>query len=80
VFLSSHILSEVEALCDRVAILRAGDLIEAAAGYLDGLRRSLAGMPPNNPESRGAVGEWHVAVGGAWLPTGLWWRGARGPG
>ncbi len=28
VFLSSHILSEVEALCDRVAILRAGHLIE----------------------------------------------------
>jgi ABC-2 type transport system ATP-binding protein len=28
VFLSSHILSEVEALCDRVAILRAGELID----------------------------------------------------
>ena len=28
VFLSSHILSEVEALSDRVAILRAGDLVE----------------------------------------------------
>jgi ABC-2 type transport system ATP-binding protein len=28
VFLSSHILAEVEALCDRVAILRAGHLIE----------------------------------------------------
>ncbi len=28
VFLSSHILSEVEALCDRVAILRAGKLID----------------------------------------------------
>lgn len=28
VFLSSHILDEVEALCDRVAILRAGKLIE----------------------------------------------------
>src|SRR3954470_19009966 len=28
VFLSSHILSEVEALCDRVAILRAGRLAE----------------------------------------------------
>jgi ABC-2 type transport system ATP-binding protein len=28
VFLSSHILAEVEALCDRVAILRAGRLIE----------------------------------------------------
>ena len=28
VFLSSHILSEVEALCDRVAILRRGELLE----------------------------------------------------
>jgi ABC-2 type transport system ATP-binding protein len=28
VFLSSHILSEVEAVCDRVAILRAGHLVE----------------------------------------------------
>jgi ABC-2 type transport system ATP-binding protein len=28
VFLSSHILSEVEALCDRVAILRAGELLD----------------------------------------------------
>jgi len=28
VFLSSHILGEVEALCDRVAILRAGELVE----------------------------------------------------
>jgi len=28
VFLSSHILSEVEALCDRIAILRAGHLVE----------------------------------------------------
>ena len=28
VFLSSHIMSEVEALCDRVAILRAGKLVE----------------------------------------------------
>jgi ABC-2 type transport system ATP-binding protein len=28
VFLSSHILSEVEALCDRVAILRSGRLVE----------------------------------------------------
>ena len=28
VFLSSHILSEVEALCDRVGILRAGKLVD----------------------------------------------------
>ena len=31
VFLSSHILSEVEALCDRVGILRAGRLVEVGA-------------------------------------------------
>ena len=31
VFLSSHILSEVEALCDRVAILRAGKLVEVGS-------------------------------------------------
>jgi ABC-2 type transport system ATP-binding protein len=36
VFLSSHILSEVEALCDRVGILRAGRLVEQ--GTLDQLR------------------------------------------
>jgi ABC-2 type transport system ATP-binding protein len=36
VFLSSHILSEVEAVCDRVAILRRGRLVEV--GSLDDLR------------------------------------------
>jgi ABC-2 type transport system ATP-binding protein len=36
VFLSSHILSEVEAVCDRVAILRRGRLVEV--GTLDDLR------------------------------------------
>ena len=40
VFLSSHILSEVEALCDRVAILRAGHLVEA--GTLADLRHLSA--------------------------------------
>jgi polyether ionophore transport system ATP-binding protein len=37
VFLSSHILDEVEDLCGRVAILRAGKLVEVAV--LDDLRR-----------------------------------------
>jgi len=37
VFLSSHILSEVEALCDRVGILRAGRLVDE--GTLEQLRR-----------------------------------------
>ena len=36
VLLSSHILSEVEAVCDRVAMLRAGRIIEI--GHLDVLR------------------------------------------
>ena len=40
VFLSSHILSEVEALCDRVAILRQGRLVEL--GTLDELRHLSA--------------------------------------
>jgi ABC-2 type transport system ATP-binding protein len=37
VVLSSHVLSEVEAVCDRVAMLRGGRLIEL--GRLDALRR-----------------------------------------
>lgn len=40
VFLSSHILSEVEALCDRVAILRAGKLAEI--GTLEEMRHLSA--------------------------------------
>ena len=36
VLLSSHILSEVEAVCDRVAMLRTGRIIET--GHLDALR------------------------------------------
>jgi ABC-2 type transport system ATP-binding protein len=53
VFLSSHILREVDALCDRVAMLRAGRIIEA--GRLDVLRglasvrvhAQLEGMAPD---------------------------------
>jgi ABC-2 type transport system ATP-binding protein len=52
VFLSSHILSEVEALCDRVGILRAGKLVDE--GTLAELRHlhaqtievTFAGTPP----------------------------------
>ena len=40
VFLSSHILSEVEALCDRIAILRHGSLVEV--GTLADLRHVAA--------------------------------------
>jgi ABC-2 type transport system ATP-binding protein len=53
VFLSSHILSEVEALCDRVAILRAGRLVEigtlAEMRHLSALSVEIVfdGSPPD---------------------------------
>lgn len=53
VFLSSHILEEVEELCDRVAVLREGKLVEL--GTLDELRHlsavtveaTFSGAPPD---------------------------------
>jgi len=58
VFLSSHILSEVEALCDRIAILRAGRLVEVGTlaemrhlsalhveAQMDGSVPPLSGLP-----------------------------------
>jgi polyether ionophore transport system ATP-binding protein len=67
VFLSSHILSEVEALCDRIGILRAGRLVEQ--GTLAELRHLSAktvevtfdGQPPALPSLPGV----HVAPAGA---------------
>jgi ABC-2 type transport system ATP-binding protein len=53
VFLSSHILSEVEALCDRVAILRLGRLLElgtlAELRHLSALsiEATFEGVPPD---------------------------------
>jgi ABC-2 type transport system ATP-binding protein len=53
VFLSSHILSEVEALCDRVAILRMGELLEigtlAEMRHLSAfsVQATFAGRPPD---------------------------------
>jgi len=46
VFMCSHILSDIEVLCDRVAILKRGQL--AQVGYLDELRRANEG--PNRME------------------------------
>ncbi len=65
VFLSSHILSEVEALCDRVGILRAGTLVDE--GTLAELRHlgaqvvevTFAGPAPKLPRLDG------VSVAGA---------------
>ena len=41
VFMCSHILSDIEVLCDRVAILKSGRL--AQVGYLEELRQQVAG-------------------------------------
>ena len=41
VFMCSHILSDIEVLCDRVAILKRGRL--AQVGYLEELRQQVAG-------------------------------------
>src|SRR2546422_1910958 len=41
VFMCSHIMSDIEVLCDRVAILKGGRL--AHVGYLDELRQAIAG-------------------------------------
>jgi ABC-2 type transport system ATP-binding protein len=62
VFLSSHLLDEVEDVCQRVAILRAGVLVEVAT--LDELRRLettvfeavLAGPVPEFADLPGVVG------------------------
>jgi ABC-2 type transport system ATP-binding protein len=59
VFLSSHILEEVEALCDRVAVLRTGRLVEL--GTLQELRHlsaltveaTFAGQPPKVSHIKG---------------------------
>jgi ABC-2 type transport system ATP-binding protein len=51
VLLSSHILSEIERLCDRVGIIMKGKLLRT--GTLDELKQSAAdsdGVPPNSME------------------------------
>ncbi len=61
IFLSSHILDEVEALCDRVAILRAGKLVEV--GTLADMRHLSAltveatfdSTPPNVSHIKGVT-------------------------
>ncbi len=63
VFLSSHIMSEVEALCDRVGILRRGRLVDE--GTLADLRHlsthtvevTFAGPPPALPSLDGITVE-----------------------
>jgi ABC-2 type transport system ATP-binding protein len=70
VFLSSHVLSEVEALCDRVAILRQGRLVEigtlAELRHLSALtvEATFSGQPP---DVTGIPGVSAVAIAGRQL-------------
>ena len=64
VFLSSHILSEAEALSDRVAILRAGELVEVGTHSVPGWRPCwLSGRMSRSSRSRrspaSAMRKWH---------------------
>ncbi|HVL84799.1 MAG TPA: ABC transporter ATP-binding protein [Pseudonocardia sp.] len=69
VFLSSHLLGEVEAVCDRVGILRAGRLVEVAGiADLRRLRRTdvevaFAGPAPELGAVPGVVGVEALAPG-----------------
>ena len=62
IFLSSHILEEVEALCDRVAILRAGNLVElgtlAEMRHLSALtvEATFENKPPKVDDIKGVSG------------------------
>jgi ABC-2 type transport system ATP-binding protein len=67
VLLSSHVLSEVEAVCDRVAMLRAGRLVEV--GRLDRLRELAAlhvraRLSAAVPDVSSVPGVRHVSVDG----------------
>jgi ABC-2 type transport system ATP-binding protein len=74
VFLSSHILSEVEAVCDRVAMLRRGRLIET--GHLGMLQRlggvrvraEFDGAPPDVSAVQGVTA---LEVGDRWVECDL---------
>ncbi|WP_225335643.1 ABC transporter ATP-binding protein [Halomicrobium urmianum] len=73
VFFSSHVLGQVEAVCDRVAILQDGELIaqdtieglQAAAGSGGTITVTLDGRPDGTLETvRGVAGVSNVAVDG----------------
>ncbi|NNG38774.1 ABC transporter ATP-binding protein [Flexivirga sp. ID2601S] len=78
VLLSSHILSEVERLCDRVTIIRAGRTIDTGTlGELRHLGRSTVTAVVRNPPDAHALGaldgvhELHIAPAGAGTGTAI---------
>jgi ABC-2 type transport system ATP-binding protein len=68
VFLSSHILAEVETVCDRVAILNAGEL--AAVGRIGDLLGGSREMELTIRGANGALGSHIAAIPGATIHHG----------
>jgi ABC-2 type transport system ATP-binding protein len=67
VFMSTHILSDVEALCDEVAILRRGKL--AATGNLDDLLNTHSGSETYEVTVKGIAADNLSAKFPAWIIT-----------
>jgi ABC-2 type transport system ATP-binding protein len=70
IFMCSHILSDIEVLCDRVAILKRGRLSQV--GYLDDLRQQIAGRNQMEVVLSGvdqAALELHLSDGNDFLMT-----------
>lgn len=77
IFMSSHVLSEVERVCDRIALLRKGELVLLAT--VDAMRRlavrhvrvffnedvpAPAGLPPSHEFVEASPRAWHLKVSG----------------
>ena len=79
VFFSSHVLSEVERVCDRVAIVRAGRLVA-----LEDVATLVATAPPGRDRAAGRTGAGPVGGGRRERGGGRWRRAhllpRRGPG
>jgi ABC-2 type transport system ATP-binding protein len=73
VFFSTHILGDVESLCDRVCMLRRGEVVVSGSlrELLDtGLHRSEVTLTGVTPELRAAIAELGIAghdMAGAWI-------------
>jgi ABC-2 type transport system ATP-binding protein len=69
VFLSSHLLSEVEQICDRVAIIKQGMLVRegAVVDLLSTRSELIIEAEPLNQAVRALAGKWNVSTDGSML-------------
>jgi ABC-2 type transport system ATP-binding protein len=69
VFLSSHILSEIEQVCDRVAIINQGELVRegAVADLLAGTGELRVEANPLPHAAEALDGRWPLTLNGQWM-------------